>query len=147
RPAHIILLDVWDAEAKGDTLKAKRLNAEHDQAVEYEELKETRPEGCWCLGVGGKTPQWGKVQGRTYTWLGFHCGCPEGEARREVDHARWDTYLQARDKERANQFRRSLPSRFRGFTLGSYPLTAEAQKTLISHVTQFRDRRLEFEGK
>ncbi len=69
--------------------------------LERDAIQATRPEGCWCLGVG-----YGKAEGFGVSAFTRFCSCPEGrEARlaQEIADA-------------------GVPVQFRGFTLASSPV-------------------------
>lgn len=73
-------------------------------AIERDKLAATRPEGCWCLGAGGRQRRYVPIpQGyddersasivEPVEVFREHCGhCPEGEARLLSDEKLWDDY-------------------------------------------------------
>ncbi len=93
------------------------------QAHERDRIQEGRPDGCWCLGLGG--------QGNFYLRyakqhiVGAYCDCPEGKkVREEADK------LITKDNEKWWHESRSLiwnnagvPLRFKNMRLDTSPLT------------------------
>lgn len=60
-----------------------------DRCLERDMLAVDRPDGCWCLGLGGRNPRWipfvdksGKpAYLRTF---GTYCDCPDGQEAKAV---------------------------------------------------------------
>lgn len=50
-------------------------------AAERDELQAERPDGCWCLGLGGKIRRYLRIPGEEdFAFWDVYCTCPEGVA-------------------------------------------------------------------
>jgi hypothetical protein len=57
--------------------------------LERDQLAANRPDGCWCLGLGGRTQRWVPVQDddgeRAYLrTFRDYCDCPDGQEAKAV---------------------------------------------------------------
>lgn len=118
----------WDDQSRR-TILSQITYQEKSLALAFERdaIQASRPDGCWCLGVGGKDPGHEKVGEQAWSYLTRHCQCPEGQARRAIDLASNLAYRAARCLERSELFRESLPSRFQDFTIESWKATTPEQ--------------------
>jgi DNA replication protein DnaC len=104
------------------------------KAQERDAIQATRPEGCWCLGVGGSQPTSTRLGEKRWHYFEKYCNCPDGVARRELDRPLRQEAWMAKAKRRADDFRATLPQRFQYFTLATYPQTTEAQKNVVKRL-------------
>lgn len=97
------------------------------QAEERDGIQATRPEGCGCLGAGGRELRF--AERGEIVW-GVPCSaCPEGReaaARREELRAAYE----ARRKEESHRFlvgAANIPKRFAECTFKSYPVSEQTR--------------------
>jgi DNA replication protein DnaC len=102
--------------------------------IERDAIQATRPEGCWCLGVGGREPRSERVGDQTWHFFGRHCSCPEGVARRKLDRTQENAAADAKAHRRAVAFRDQLPVKFQHLTLKSYPSSTPEQQAVLEHI-------------
>ena len=109
-------------------LKADIWERQLIQAQERDALQATRPQGCWCLGLGGKGTEW-MADEILYKET---CTCPEGLAEAERKQLTVDKI----DKERRFAYweRAEIPQRFKQMRLSSSPLVKTMPK-LIKRLT------------
>jgi DNA replication protein DnaC len=111
-----------------------------EKARERDALQAERPEGCWCLGVGGSQPSF-LYGGRDVSVrvLAKYCSCPESQARRALDQAKQAVLRQAECDERAERFVEKLPLRLQAFTLDTYPTATAPQKALLKTLRAWQE--------
>lgn len=106
-------------------------------AQERDTLQATRPEGCFCLGRGGRgeryipAPNGGEPF--TSSWDEW-CTCPEAEVNRLVARAAWDARRAVVDQRMLDrQFAQTtLPTRLMDTTFDSYPVSYETRSALAA---------------
>jgi DNA replication protein DnaC len=82
-----------------------RIEAEIELAKERDQILATRPDGCWCLGQGGRDPGWiwfKDPEREPIRSFVAYCDCPEGVAAKasalQAERARDDEGLGARQE-------------------------------------------------
>lgn len=108
-------------------------------AQERDALQATRPDGCWCLGVGGQNPWTERVGEQKWHFFQKHCSCPEGQKQRARDREQHNAYYNALHAQRAEAFRQKLPARFLRLTLDSYPTTTPEQQAVIDQIKYWHE--------
>lgn len=94
-----------------------------------------RPEGCFCLGLGGRRPRFTQSELKIYSET---CTCPDGlRVQQAQDEIRAEENRK-REAERAMRLfgRAQVPSRFAGCTLSSFPVT-EASKASLARLKEW----------
>jgi DNA replication protein DnaC len=92
--------------------------------LERDALATGRPEGCWCLGQGGKTLRYFQSGLQAFE---TYCGCPEGfaaESKAREEHARWRAERRQSDIRRLFAEAR-LPARFERCSFQTFPVSPE----------------------
>ncbi len=114
------------------------------ELANYRDLLESwRPEGCWCLGIGGRGTAILPPEAPFEQELVFEecCSCEEGiaEAKR-LAAVRWEREAQvlAHNLERHWEYR--IPKRFQGLRLGTSPV-GEFMPNLLDRLEMERPRR------
>lgn len=71
------------------TTDIRRARTRLDLGIQRDDLQATRPDGCFCLGLGGRHPSFllipagdGEDERTVSTWVDY-CSCPDGMALRE----------------------------------------------------------------
>ncbi|MEE9584755.1 MAG: ATP-binding protein [Candidatus Brocadiales bacterium] len=106
-----------------------------EMARERDGIQATRPEGCWCLGLGGRNR---RMLSPTNEYVfEKHCQCLEGAEAEELDRKLREKAINQRDRIRRDGSwqRANIPKRFFAFTLQSSPLL-QTQPSLIAKLTQ-----------
>lgn len=110
-----------------------------EDGEERDRVQAGRPEGCWCLGLGGKQRVWlSDPDGEHVEIFEQTCpGCPEGAA--EAERAQRSRKL-IRERQTARRIEdhwgtAQIPMRFLGYRLETHP-NAEANAALIRALTQ-----------
>ena len=89
-------------------------------------LQALRPDGCWCLGLGGKRGHW--LSDTVYRYDEY-CGCEAGQIAAQV--AKAEEIRQEKHRKTVAIFRAieaaGIPSRFYSYRLGNFPATAQTQ--------------------
>lgn len=108
-----------------------------DLALKRETLQATRPEGCWCLGVGGKGYRYEYGQDFFETFCGH---CPEGLAEWERYNRAQEEYLRQRESERVKRVwdGASIPKKFRSMTLDTRPETTEGNVANVIEMLRYK---------
>lgn len=108
-----------------------------EQAKERDALQAGRPDGCWCLGIGGRDQRWrGGPHSSFEMWIfDVYCPCLDGQ-RMQAEHEA----IRARIERQRLQDRIALllaeadiPPRFEKFTFAGYPFS-DATKESVDHV-------------
>lgn len=103
--------------------------------TERDAIAATRPEGCWCLGLGGRKPAYLSYTKREV--FSEYCPCPIGVETKEL-HRTWKQQdFRARDAAQVSHAwsNAQIPNRFQEFTLKSSPL-AKSNPALIKRLTR-----------
>lgn len=113
------------AAARAD---AMRLERRLIWAGKRDEIAAGRPPGCWCLGLGGRSPRAlaNVTNDRAEPVLvwSHYCDCPEGVSASDLDQQRRQTDRALRVQRRLGRLFDSDATRhFRDCTLESYPVT------------------------
>jgi DNA replication protein DnaC len=94
--------------------------------AQRDELAAQQPDGCWCLGLGGRGTRWDQDGQRVFSQS---CPCPTGVAqsvkRKEYERAFHERIARARAVKLFGQAR--VPHRFEGYTIENYPVTPRTQ--------------------
>jgi DNA replication protein DnaC len=94
--------------------------------TQRDELAAQQPEGCWCLGLGGRGLRFDQYGERVFSQ---GCPCPTGVAqadkRKEYERALNARLAQARAAKLFGQAR--VPHRFEGYTIENYPVSPRTQ--------------------
>ncbi len=121
------------SEGSRDRIRAEqyveRLMALAEQYAARDALAAERPDGCFCLGVGGRVPRYTQAQTKVYSeW----CGCPDGlRVQASQEQALADEKRQIEAKRADRLFGKAqVSARFAGYTLASFPVTDEARPSL-----------------
>lgn len=106
-----------------------------EQRLEWAKLRDEiqagRPEGCWCLGLGGRGERW--IPGDPPTQcFDEYCGCPDGQATEALARTEFSRVATERQQARLNRLfaGAGLPAEFRSCTLDSYPVCADTAKAV-----------------
>jgi len=85
-------------------------------------LQAERPEGCWCLGEGGRSRRYLSPEVHSFE---EYCGCPDGLAAKERAHQEGARLARERnERELARLFvGAQVPSRFIRATFATYPVS------------------------
>jgi DNA replication protein DnaC len=90
--------------------------------AQRDELAAQQPEGCWCLGMGGRGIRFDQDGQRVFSQS---CVCPKGVTqavkRKEYERASIERLARARAVKLFGQAR--VPHRFEPYTLDNYPVT------------------------
>ncbi len=115
------------------------------ELANYRDLLQTwRPEGCWCLGVGGRgtsilPPQTPFPQEFIFDEF---CSCGEGvEEQERVAAARWERNAAALEYRLYRHWVLNMPKRFHAVRLETSPLRNWGMGRLIEQMTMERPRR------
>jgi DNA replication protein DnaC len=129
-------IDDFMQRANGNRLEiAKR---ELARAEERDQIQVGRPEGCFCLGAGGRHD----VHARSGAWyFDEYCGCPEGVAlnaahdeerrlaREAAARAERDAALEA--------FLTQVPLHFCEIVVTPFPISTAAQRTALQAIKEW----------
>lgn len=104
-----------------------RTQAFLNRSYQRDALQLTRPEGCWCLGVGARRIaheppwSWDVMQVARLDKIYDYCTCPEAEAVRELhEEARESTTLQLAQERHARLWAAvGIPEKFEHLTLAT----------------------------
>lgn len=93
-------------------------------------LQALRPEGCWCLGIGGDGRRF-----RAYGDVSYferYCECPEGQAARQEDESAAVAAAEARHRERVERHLEAatIPTRFYSYSFASYPVSDATRQSV-----------------
>lgn len=95
-----------------------------------DQLKAERPEGCWCLGTGGRDGYYYTADG---TRLEMFCTCPDGKDYETRWRAKRQKEMDEKNEDRL--YNSLIPLRFRWMDFAGYPAT----KTTAPIVTRVRE--------
>lgn len=103
-----------------------------DAAQRYawrDEIAAERPEGCWCLGVGGRWSRFTQAETKIFSET---CGCPDGLRVKDSQERALVTERRQLEAERATRLfgKAQVPARFEGCTLHSFPASDAIKPSL-----------------
>lgn len=103
-----------------------------DAAERRDQIQATRPEGCWCFGMGGIGERWVPGKNGAEDALPVrtdYCTCPDGEAARAEDDKIRQVYRLGMRKARLERYFGStkVPPRYREASFDSYPVSATTE--------------------
>ena len=117
-----------------DALSWKRPHLlEHRRGIlmdcrERDAIQETRPEGCWCLGLGGRDRRYLPAVGdllASVSYWGTHCVCPDGVRAAAFEEHEMRIYARAVMERRAQQLLETsgFERNYQGATLDNIRVT------------------------
>lgn len=102
------------------------------RARQRDELAADRPEGCWCLGLGGTGASWvpGPNGAADATMVHTrYCECPDGQRMKSREDGARNVYQRSIDAGRLGRILRlsAVPKKYRDASFESFPVSKETQ--------------------
>ena len=108
---------------------------------ERDKLQETRPDGCWCLGLGGRDRRYlPDVAGLpSVSYWGAHCTCPDGERAAAFEEHEMRIYARTVMELRAQQLLETsgFERNYQGATLTTVRLTGGTYQVFSDVVQRY----------
>lgn len=105
----------------------KQATRQREQAQARDALLATRPEDCWCLGLGGEGMRWLSGVSSLFEMWAFdrYCECSEGQQVRAEHLAMKEDIAKRRHQARVEESMdgSEIPPRFWGCTFAGYPVS------------------------
>lgn len=126
---------VWIASSQKAHSEIQRLERDLVAAEERDRIQDGRPEGCWCLGAGGRWPR--MLYELEAQVLEEYCDCAEGQTRRVLDEQSRAAEQVAAGQRRAEAFLKTSPPHFAELSLDSYPQRTPAQRKVLTAIRKW----------
>ncbi len=121
---------VWDVGAlRAAEFQVQSADRNLEDGMQRDALAASRPEGCWCLGVGGKQRRYTVDNVEVFS---TYCECPEGIAAKEAGERERRRVMHERTRLRIAELldESGIPGRFWSYTFAGFPATEATRETV-----------------